>query len=132
MNFDLEKIIELGVGCVGVITSLVMFIVGKIKDVKAGKIKTLKEFLTQALIPLMEEAERLFDNGEEKENWVIKKLSLLTHIDFYLHKKELAIVKEIIKSICEQTKIEVNKNRLVQVKEEKEVEQKEVGTNGVF
>lgn len=132
MNFDLEKIIELGVGCVGVITSLVMFIVGKIKDVKAGKIKTLKEFLTQALIPLMEEAERLFDNGEEKENWVIKKLSLLTHIDFYLHKKELAMVKEIIKSICEQTKIEVNKNRLVQVKEEKEVEQKEVGTNGVF
>ena len=132
MNFDLEKIIELGVGCVGVITSLVMFIVGKIKDVKAGKIKTLKEFLTQALIPLMEEAERLFDSGEEKENWVIKKLSLLTHIDFYLHKKELAIVKEIIKSICEQTKIEVNKNRLVQVKEEKEVEQKEVGTNGVF
>lgn len=132
MNFDLEKIIELGVGCVGVITSLVMFIVGKIKDVKAGKIKTLKEFLTQALIPLMEEAERLFDSGEEKENWVIKKLSLLTHIDFYLHKKELAMVKEIIKSICEQTKIEVNKNRLVQVKEEKEVEQKEVGTNGVF
>ena len=132
MNFDLEKIIELGVGCVGVITSLVMFIVGKIKDVKAGKIKTLKEFLTQALIPLMEEAERLFDSGEEKENWVIKKLSLLTHIDFYLHKKELAIVKEIIKSICEQTKIEVNKNRLVQVKEEKEVEQKEVGTNGLF
>ena len=132
MNFDLEKIIELGVGCVGVITSLVMFIVGKIKDVKAGKIKTLKEFLTQALIPLMEEAERLFDSGEEKENWVIKKLSLLTHIDFYLHKKELAIVKEIIKSICEQTKIEVNKNRLVQVKEEKEVEQKEVGTNGIF
>lgn len=132
MNFDLEKIIELGVGCVGVITSLVMFIIGKIKDVKAGKIKTLKEFLTQALIPLMEEAERLFDSGEEKENWVIKKLSLLTHIDFYLHKKELAMVKEIIKSICEQTKIEVNKNRLVQVKEEKEVEQKEVGTNGVF
>ena len=132
MNFDLEKIIELGVGCVGVITSLVMFIVGKIKDVKAGKFKTLKEFLTQALIPLMEEAERLFDSGEEKENWVIKKLSLLTHIDFYLHKKELAMVKEIIKSICEQTKIEVNKNRLVQVKEEKEVEQKEVGTNGVF
>lgn len=132
MNFDLEKIIELGVGCVGVITSLIMFIVGKIKDVKAGKIKTLKDFLTQALIPLMEEAERLFDSGEEKENWVIKKLSLLTHIDFYLHKKELAMVKEIIKSICEQTKIEVNKNRLVQVKEEKEVEQKEVGTNGIF
>lgn len=132
MNFDLEKIIELGVGCVGVITSLVMFIIGKIKDVKAGKIKTLREFLTQALIPLMEEAERLFDSGEEKENWVIKKLSLLTHIDFYLHKKELAMVKEIIKSICEQTKIEVNKNRLVQVKEEKKVEQKEVGTNGIF
>ena len=132
MNFDLEKIIELGVGCVGVITSLVMLIISKIKDVKAGKIKTLKEFLTQALIPLMEEAERLFDSGEEKENWVIKKLSLLTHIDFYLHKKELAMVKEIIKSICEQTKIEVNKNRLVQIKEEKEVEQKEVGTNGIF
>ena len=132
MNFDLEKIIELGIGCVGVIASLVMLIIGKIKDIKDGKIKTLKEFLTQALIPLMEEAERLFDSGEEKENWVIKKLSLLTHIDFYLHKKELAIVKEIIKSICEQTKIEVNKNRLVQVKEEKEVEQKEVGTNGVF
>lgn len=132
MNFDLEKIIELGVACIGFLTSFVMFIVGKIKDVKAGKIKTLKEFLTQALIPLMEEAERLFDSGEEKENWVIKKLSLLTHIDFYLHKKELAIVKEIIKSICEQTKIEVNKNRLVQVKEEKEVEQKEVGTNGIF
>lgn len=132
MNFDLEKIIELGVACVGFVTSFIMFIVGKIKDVKAGKIKTLKEFLTQALIPLMEEAERLFDSGEEKENWVIKKLSLLTHIDFYLHKKELAIVKEIIKSICEQTKIEVNKNRLVQVKEEKEVEQKEVGTNGIF
>lgn len=132
MNFDLEKIIELGVACVGFLTSFVMFIVGKIKDVKAGKIKTLREFLTQALIPLMEEAERLFDSGEEKENWVIKKLSLLTHIDFYLHKKELAMVKEIIKSICEQTKIEVNKNRLVQVKEEKEVEQKEVGTNGIF
>ena len=129
---DVKEIIELGVGCVGVIFSAIMFIVGKVKAYKEGKIKTLKDFLTEAVIPLMEEAERLLDNGQEKENWVIKKLSLLTHIDFYTHKKELAYVKEIIADICKQTKIEVNKNRIIEVKEEKQQEQKEVGTNGVF
>lgn len=129
---DVKEIVELGVGCVGVIISAVMFIVGKVKAYKEGKIKTLKDFLTEAVVPLMEEAERLLDNGQEKENWVIKKLSLLTHIDFYTHKKELAYVKEIIADICKQTKIEVNKNRIIEVKEEKEQEKKEVGTNGVF
>ena len=129
---DVQEIIELGVGCVGFIVSAIMFIVGKVKDYKNGKAIKLHDLLEQAIIPLMEEAERLLDNGQEKENWVIKKLSLLTHIDFYTHKKELEVAKNIIKTICEQTKIEVNKIRLVQAKEEKEVEQKEVGTNGVF
>ena len=129
---NVQEIIELGVGCVGFIVSAIMFIVSKVKAYKEGKIQTLNDLLTEALIPLMEEAERLLDNGQEKENWVIKKLSLATHIDFYTHKKELAMAKEIISNICKQTKIEVNKNRLIQVKEEKEIEQKEVGTNGVF
>ena len=78
---DVQEIIELGVGCVGFIVSAIMFIVSKVKAYKEGKIQTLNDLLTEALIPLMEEAERLLDNGQEKENWVIKKLSLATHIE---------------------------------------------------
>ena len=52
------------------------------------------------------------------------------HIDFYKYKKILKIVLEIIKKICEDTKINVNKVRVQNVLPE--VKSEEDKDSGVF
>lgn len=105
-------------------------IINAIKNKKIRNIEELKVEMKKNIIPLMEQAERSFDNPQDKENWVIKKLSDMTHIDFYKYKNILIIAKNIIKEICETTKIEVNKTIIVKEKEE-EKQSTEVLTNGI-
>lgn len=78
----------------------------------------------------MEQAEQAFDTGEERELWVVKKLGEKLHIDFYKYKKILKIVLEIIKKICEDTKVNVNKVRVQNVLPE--VKSEEDKDSGVF
>ena len=87
--------------------------------IKNNKQNEFKKLLIEEIVPLMEQAENAFDDGEEKQNWVIKKLGEKLHIDFYKYKKILKIVQDIITEICKTTKINVNNIRIVQEKEEK-------------
>lgn len=108
----------------------ITIIVSVIKNIKNKNWEALKETLTNATIPLMEQAEKMFDNATEKENWVVKKVGEQEHIDWFKHKKVLALELDIIDDICKTTKIEVNKNIIKQEKEEI-IEEKEVLTNGI-
>ena len=101
--------------CISVICLIIQIIV----VIKNNKQNEFKKLLTEEIVPLMEQAENAFDDGEEKQNWVIKKLGEKLHIDFYKYKKILKIVKDIISEICKTTKINVNNIRIVQEKEEK-------------
>lgn len=101
--------------CISVICLIIQIIVA----IKNNKQNEFKKLLTEEIVPLMEQAENAFDDGEEKQNWVIKKLGEKLHIDFYKYKKILKIVQDIIAEICKTTKINVNNIRIVQEKEEK-------------
>lgn len=101
--------------CISVICLIIQIIVA----IKNNKQNEFKKLLTEEIVPLMEQAENAFDDGEEKQNWVIKKLGEKLHIDFYKYKKILKIVQNIISEICKTTKINVNNIRIVQEKEEK-------------
>lgn len=101
--------------CISVICLIIQIIV----VIKNNKQNEFKKLLTEEIVPLMEQAENAFDDGEEKQNWVIKKLGDKLHIDFYKYKKILKIVQDIIAEICKTTKINVNNIRIVQEKEEK-------------
>lgn len=101
--------------CISVICLIIQIIVA----IKNNKQNEFKKLLTEEIVPLMEQAENAFDDGEEKQNWVIKKLGEKLHIDFYKYKKILKIVQDIISEICKTTKINVNNIRIVQEKEEK-------------
>ena len=101
--------------CIYVICLIIQIIVA----IKNNKQNEFKKLLTEEIVPLMEQAENAFDDGEEKQNWVIKKLGEKLHIDFYKYKKILKIVQNIISEICKTTKINVNNIRIVQEKEEK-------------
>ena len=86
------------------------------KAIKNKKWEELKALLKEELIPLMEQAENAFDDGAERENWVIKKLADKLHIDLFKYKKVLTLIKNIIAEICTDTKIQVNNIRVVQSK----------------
>ena len=101
--------------CISVICLIIQIIV----VIKNNKQNEFKKLLIEEIVPLMEQAENAFDDGEEKQNWVIKKLGEKLHIDFYKYKKILKIVQDIITEICKTTKINVNNIRIVQEKEEK-------------
>ena len=101
--------------CISVICLIIQIIIA----IKNNKQNEFKKLLTEEIVPLMEQAENAFDDGEEKQNWVIKKLGEKMQIDFYKYKKILKIVKDIISEICKTTKINVNNIRIVQEKEEK-------------
>lgn len=116
---NIEIYVKIGVAVFGWFISLIAFIKSCVLKIKNKKWEELKTLLKTALIPLMEEAERIFDNGEDKENWVLKKLSEKTHIDFFKYKNILNLAKNIIKEICLTTKFEINKNFEIE-KEEKE------------
>lgn len=98
------------------------------KAIRERDWKELTELLTKEIVPLMEQAERKISDGEEKETWVVQKLSEKLHIDFFKYRNILMLAKEIISNICKTTKIEVNKNFITQ---EEKTEQKESATNGI-
>lgn len=120
---DIEMIIWLiGTGLHLTITliSLIKNIKNKVATNKMNYWNAIKEEMKEKIVPLMEQAEKILKDPTEKENWVVKKLSDAMHIDFYKYADILTIAKEIIKEICETTKIEVNKNIVVQEKETNE------------
>ena len=98
---EVLEIIKLGIGLLGWLISFVIAVFKICKNAKNKKLADLKTELTTAIIPLMEQAERAFDDGNEKENWVIKKLSEITHYDFFKHKWILTMAKEIIPNTSE-------------------------------
>ncbi len=115
---------------IGFIISFVINIINLIKAIKAKKWDELKSLLTDKIKPLMEQAETMLTNGEEREQWVIKKISDITCIDFYKYPQILELTKNIISSICEETKLEINK--IVIEKTENDTTQKNGGlTNGI-
>ena len=127
---EIKMIISIGIAVVNFIVCVVSFIRNTIKAIKERDWSLLKEELTKEIIPLMEEAERKLKDPTEKEEWVIKKLSDKTHIDFFKYANILSLAKNIIKEICKTTKIDVNK--VVFVNEiEKPENETEVKTNGV-
>lgn len=107
---------KLGFSALLFLYSLITTLIAIIKAKKAKDNEELKKLLTEELIPLMEEAERAFEDGADREEWVIKKLADKLHIDLFKYKKVLALIKEIIASICDTTKIQVNNIRVVQEK----------------
>ncbi len=126
MNIEEIKFwITLGLGAIGVITSLFQWIKRIVILAKQKKWDELKSLLENELIPLMEQAEKDLTGAEEKENWVIKKLSDKVHIDFFKYTNVLTLAKEIIADICKTTKIDVNKTIIIEEKE-KESEVKNV------
>lgn len=122
------EIIDIVIKALGWLFFVGMAIYNIIKTIKDGKWSELRALLEEQLIPLMEQAESMFDDAEEKENWVLEKLRQKTHFDFYKHKKILALAKDIISKICQATKIEVNKTI---VKQEK-LEQSEGENNDTY
>ena len=123
-------IISIGIAVINFVVCVVSFIRNAVKAIKERDWTLLKEELTKEIIPLMEEAERKLKDPTEKEEWVIKKLSDKTHIDFFKYANILSLAKNIIKEICKTTKIDVNK--VVFVNEiEKPENETEVRTNGV-
>lgn len=123
-------IISIGIAVVNFLVCVVSFIRNTVKAIKERDWALLKEELIKEIIPLMEEAERKLKDPTEKEEWVIKKLSDKTHIDFFKYANILSLAKNIIKEICKTTKIDVNKVVLVNEIEMPENET-EVRTNGV-
>lgn len=127
---EIKMIISIGIAVVNFIVCVVSFIRNAVKAIKERDWALLKEELTKEIVPLMEEAERKLKDPTEKEEWVIKKLSDKTHIDFFKYANILSLAKNIIKEICKTTKIDVNK--VVFVNEiEKQEKETEVRTNGV-
>ena len=127
---EIKMIISVGIAIVNFVVCIVSFIRNTVKAIKERDWALLKEELTKEIIPLMEEAERKLKDPTEKEEWVIKKLSDKTHIDFFKYANILSLAKNIIKEICKTTKIDVNK--VVFVNEiEKPENETEVRTNGV-
>ena len=127
---EIKMIISIGIAVVNFIVCVVSFIRNTVKAIKERDWTLLKEELTKEIIPLMEEAERKLKDPTEKEEWVIKKLSDKTHIDFFKYANILSLAKNIIKEICKTTKIDVNK--VVFVNEiEKPEKETEVRTNGI-
>lgn len=127
---EIKMIISIGIAVVNFVVCVVSFIRNAVKAIKERDWALLKEELTKEIIPLMEEAERKLKDPTEKEEWVIKKLSDKTHIDFFKYANILSLAKNIIKEICKTTKIDVNKVVLVNEIEMPENET-EVRTNGV-
>lgn len=127
---EIKMIISIGIAVVNFLVCVVSFIRNAVKAIKERDWALLKEELTKEIIPLMEEAERKLKDPTEKEEWVIKKLSDKTHIDFFKYANILSLAKNIIKEICKTTKIDVNKVILVNEIEKPENET-EVRTNGV-
>lgn len=127
---EIKMIISMGIAVVNFVVCVVSFIRNAVKAIKERDWALLKEELTKEIIPLMEEAERKLKDPTEKEEWVIKKLSDKTHIDFFKYANILSLAKNIIKEICKTTKIDVNKVVLVNEIEKPENET-EVRTNGV-
>ena len=127
---EIKMIISIGIAVVNFVVCVVSFIRNAVKAIKERDWALLKEELTKEIIPLMEEAERKLKDPTEKEEWVIKKLSDKTHIDFFKYANILSLAKNIIKEICKTTKIDVNK--VVFVNEiEKPENETEVRTNGI-
>lgn len=127
---EIKVIISMGIAIINFVVCVVSFIKNTVKAIKERDWSLLKEELTKEIIPLMEEAERKLKEPTEKEEWVIKKLSDKTHIDFFKYANILSLAKNIIKEICKTTKIDVNK--VVFVNEiEKPEKETEVRTNGV-
>lgn len=123
--------VSFGFAVINFIIALIIFIKNIIAKIKARDWEELKTELKNELIPLMEQAERFLKDPTEKEDWVLKKLSEKTHIDFYKYANILELAKNIIKEICQTTKIEVNKTI---VKVEKEDNKNSGGgykTNGI-
>ena len=126
---------------VAIALAVINFVIGAIATIKNKKtndgikeqndLKMLENEMRKETIPLMEQAERMLDNGEERENWVIKKLGDLLHIDFYAYPHILKIAKDIIKDICETTKIDVNKVRIIKDDEDLENNKEGYKTNGI-
>lgn len=117
--------VSVGIAVINFIVALIMFVKNIIAKIKARDLsdwEELKTELKKQLIPLMEEAERFLKDPTEKEDWVLKKLSEKTHIDFYKYADILELAKSIINEICETTKIEVNKTIVKVEKEEKKVD----------
>ena len=127
---EIKMIISIVIAVVNFIVCVVSFIRNTVKAIKERDWSLLKEELTKEIIPLMEEAERKLKDPTEKEEWVIKKLSDKTHIDFFKYANILSLAKNIIKEICKTTKIDVNKVILVNEIEEK-TETEGVKTNGI-
>ena len=127
---EIKMIISIGIAVINFVVCVVSFIKNTIKAIRERDWSLLKEELTKEIIPLMEEAERKLKDPTEKEEWVIKKLSDKTHIDFFKYANILSLAKNIIKEICKTTKIDVNKVVLVNEIEMPENET-EVRTNGV-
>ena len=123
-------IISIGIAVINFVVCVVSFIRNAVKAIKERDWALLKEELTKEIIPLMEEAERKLKDPTEKEEWVIKKLSDKTHIDFFKYANILSLAKNIIKEICKTTKIDVNKVVFVNEIEKTEKEM-EVRTNGI-
>ena len=119
MNIE-QILILIGTGLHFLITliSIIKNIKNKIINNKINYWQAVKEEMREHIVPLMEQAEKILKDPTEKESWVIKKLGDAMHIDFYKYADILDIAKEIIKEICETTKIEVNKTIVIQEKEE--------------
>lgn len=130
---DIISIIKLIIMCLGYLYALIQIITSIVKSIKEKNLNALKETLTNKLVPLMEEAERIFGsgNGEEKETWVIEKLAKQEHIDFYKHKDILKLVMSLIETIVDGTKIEVNKVFEIKEEETKAEESVTYDTNGI-
>ena len=127
---EIKMIISIGIAVINFVVCVVSFIRNAVKAIKERDWALLKEELTKEIIPLMEEAERKLKDPTEKEEWVIKKLSDKTHIDFFKYANILSLAKNIIKEICKTTKIDVNKVVFVNEIEKTEKEM-EVRTNGI-
>ena len=127
---DIKTIISLCFAGVNFLIAVGVTIKNCVVAIKTKNWEKLKEELTIATIPLMEQAEKLFADATEKENWVVKKVGESQHIDWFKHKNVLGLELDIISDICKTTKIEVNKNIIKQEKEET-TETKGSLTNGV-
>ena len=115
---NIKEWVLFGIAIVNFVVALIVFIKNVVKNVKAKDWEELKKELKNELVPLMEQAERFLKDPTEKEDWVLKKLSEKTHIDFYKYADILQLAKSIINEICETTKIEVNKTIVKVEKEE--------------
>lgn len=120
---DVQTIISIAIAGVSTLATIITTIKDIRKAIKTRNWNKLKELLRDEIVPLMEQAERKLDDGVEREDWVLKKLSEKTHIDFYKYANILKLAKEIIADICKTTKIDVNKVIVVEEREQKGVEQ---------